>query len=79
MTKAAFGFGGSYESADTSANTQETDSRKIDLLLYAGCKKDLQGALKAVSELMNENCKQKVIKHEAIKSLTEEHMHRIHT
>lgn len=79
VTRAAFGFGGSYESADISANTQETDSLKIDLLLYAGCKKDLQGALKAVSELMNENCKQKVIKHEAIKSLTEEHMHRIHT
>ena len=79
VASAVLGFGRSDVSANTSANTQETDSRKIDLLLYAGCKKDLQGALKAVSELMKENCKQKVIEHEAIKRLTQEHMHRIHT
>ena len=79
VASAAFGFGGRNESANTSVNTQETDNRKIDLLLYAGCKKDLQGALKAVSDLMKENCKQTVIEHEAIKSLTQEHMHRIHT
>ena len=71
----AFGFGG----GDESTNTQEADSRKIDLLVYAGCEQDLQGALKAVSDLMKENCKQQVIEHEAIRRLTEEHMKRIHT
>jgi len=72
------GFGSSDDSTDISTGTQEADSRKVDLLVFAGCKEDLQGALKAVSELMKENCKQKEINHEAISSLTKEHMHRIH-
>ena len=75
----ALGFGSSEESTALPESSQEADNKTIDLTIIAGCKRDLHEALKAVNEMMKENCKQKVIEHEAIASLTQEHMHRIHT
>lgn len=74
-----FGFGGNDESATEPRGFQGTENINLDLLVYAGCEKDLQEAIKGISELMKENCKQKIIEHETINSLTQEHLHRIHT
>ena len=73
------GFGGIEESTTSPTSSQVAENKKIDLLIFAGCERDLQGALKAVNEMMKDNCKQMVVDHEAIRSLTKDHTHRIHT
>ena len=75
----ALGFKENVESTTAPTKIQDAEDRKLELLIFAGSRRDLQGALKAVSEMMKDNCKQLVVEHEAIRSLTREHMRRIHT
>lgn len=72
------GFGSSDKSTGNTDISKEVDSKKIWLEVVAGCKRDLEEALKAVNDLLKENSKQKRIDHKAIGSLDQKHMHRLH-
>lgn len=54
-------------------------NRDIDLIIFAGCKEDLKGALKEINEIIKEKSTKKFIEHEAITSFSKEHFRRIHT
>lgn len=75
----AFGFGSSDDDTTLTVRPQELDNREIYLEVVAGCKKDVQGASKAINELMKEKCKQKVINNEEISNLTPGHLRKLHT
>ena len=72
------GFGGTEESV-SSLMSNTADDSKLHLTIIAGCERDLHQAMKAVNEVMTDNCSKKVIKNEAIKNLSEEHLYKIHT
>ena len=75
----AFGFGSSEDDTTLTVRPQELDNRDIYLEVVAGCKEDVQEALKAINELMKEKCKQKVIDNEEISNLTPGHLRKLHT
>ena len=72
------GLGGTGESSAT-PETQQADSRKLDLVIFAGCERDLHHATEAVNEVMADNFSQRIIKNEVIRNLTREDMRKIHT
>ena len=74
----ALRLGGKEERTTPPTTAREVDNRKVELLIFAGCERDLQKAREAVGGMMTENCKRQNISNEAIKSLVEDDMRRIH-
>lgn len=72
------GLGGTEESS-TTPETQQADSRMLDLVIFAGCERDLHQAKEAVKVLMTDNSTQRIIKNEVIRNLSKEDMGKIHT
>ena len=72
------GLGGTEESS-TTPETQQADSRMLDLVIFAGCERDLHQAKEAVKVLMTDNSSQRIIKNEVIRNLSKEDMGKIHT
>ena len=72
------GLGGTGESS-TPPETQQADNRKLDLIIFAHCERDLLQATKAVKELMADNFSKRIIKNEVIRNLSKEDMRKIHT
>lgn len=70
---------GEKEESSTTPDTQQTDSRKLDLVIFAGCERDLHQATEAVKEVMADNFSQRIIRNEVIRNLSEEDMRKIHT
>ena len=52
---------------------------KMSLEVFAGSRTDLEGACKAINNMMNEHCKRQVINNDTIKVLSEDQLRRIHT
>ena len=50
----------------------------MDLVIFAGCEKDLQKARCKVSEILEQTCTHYEVKREAIKNLNEDDMRKIH-
>ncbi|XP_078364642.1 protein mono-ADP-ribosyltransferase PARP14-like isoform X2 [Oculina patagonica] len=73
------GFGDSEKDVSSSMNRPNDSNKEIDLVIFAGCKEDLQGAIKEINEVIKEKSTKKVIEHEAIASFSKEHFRRIHT
>ena len=72
------GLGGTEESS-TTPETQQADSRMLDLVIFAGCERDIHQAKEAVKLLMADNSSQRIIKNEVIRNLSKEDMRKIHT
>lgn len=72
------GIGGN-EASSATPDVQTVDETKLNLDIYAGNESDLQQASTAVNDLMSENSGQQVITNEVIRSLTKEHLTKIHT
>ena len=54
-------------------------SVKMSLEVFAGSGTDLEGAIKAISNMMNEHSKRQVINNDTIKVLSEDQIRRMHT
>ena len=67
------------EASPATPDVQNFDDKKLNLDIYAGNESDLQQASTAVNDLMSENSGQQVITNEVIRSLTKEHLTKIHT
>ena len=72
------GLGGTGESS-TTPEIQQPDSRLLDLVIFAGCERDLHQAKEAVKTLMADNSSQRIIKNDVIRNLSKEDMRKIHT
>lgn len=72
------GLGGTGESS-TNPEIQQADNRKLDLVIFAGCERDLHQATEAVKEVMADNFSQRIIKNEVIRNLSKEDIRKIHT
>ena len=68
------GFGDS----DNPTLTEGYD-KAFDLIIFAGSKGDLQRTVEEINEVMKEKSEKGIIENEAITSLSEEHLRRIHT
>lgn len=78
-TMAGFiGIGGN-EASSATPDVQNVGDTNLNLDIYAGSESDLQQASTAVNVLMAENSGQQVIRNEVIRSLTKEHLTKIHT
>ena len=64
---------------NTTPETQKADSKKLDLVIFAGCERDLHQATEAVKEVMADNFSQRIVKNEIIRNLSEDDMRKIHT
>ena len=74
-----FGFG-DLEKGDTSTKDPENDySKKIELVIFAECKEDIEGAVNDINEITKENSTNKLIENEAIMTFSKEHLRRMHT
>lgn len=71
------GLGGTRESS-TTPEPQQANSRMLDLVIFAGCERDLHQATEAVKEVMADNSSQRIIKNEVIRNLSKEDMRKIH-
>lgn len=60
-------------------SSQSDYNRMIHLVIFAGCKEDIQEAIRRISEIMKENSTMQVIEHEAITMFSKENLRRIHT
>ena len=73
------GFGDS-DKDDQAVKTPLNDYIKdIDLVIFAGCKEDLKGAINEIDEAMKEKSTKQVIENKAIQLLSQGHLRRIHT
>ena len=67
------------EESSTTPESQQAESRMLDLVIYAGCERDLRQATEAVKEVMADNSSQRILKNEVIRNLSKEDMRKIHT
>ena len=68
------------EKEDRSSESPPNDYNKdVDLVIFAGSKEDLNGAINDINEAMKENSTKQVIKNEAIQLLSQRHVRIIHT
>lgn len=72
------GTGGNEASTNSSPNAQIFDDKRVDLIIFAGSKSELNKTKKAVSKMMREKCKLQQIENEVVKRMTEEDMKKIH-
>ena len=73
------GFGEFEKDAPSPITPLNDYSKDIDLVIFAGCKEDLKGAIKEINEVIKEKLTKKDIEHEAIASFSKEQFRRIHT
>ena len=74
------GFGDSEKKTSSpSAILTEDYDKAFDLIIFAGNKGDLQRTVEEINEVMKEKSEKRIIENEAITSLSEEHLRRIHT
>lgn len=73
------GLGDSEKKASSPAAALNDYDKTFDLLIFAGCKENLQGAVKEINEVMKDKSTKDSIENEAIFNLSTEHLRRIHT
>ena len=73
------GLGDSEKKAPSEVAALGDYGKKFDLIVFAGCKDDLQIALNEINSIMKEKSTMKAIEKETITNLSAEHFRRIHT
>ena len=73
------GFGDSDKYAPTEKISRNEHNKDIDLLIFAGSKEDLNGAMDEINDVMKANSTKKPIEDDAIRFFSQGHLRRIHT
>lgn len=73
------GFGNSDKDVPTEKSPLNAYNKDIDLVIFAGSKGDLQGALNDINEVIKEKSTTQVIENEAIRFFSKGHFRKIHT
>ena len=73
------GFGDSDKNAPTEKKPQNDYNKDIDLVIFAGSRGDLQGAMNEINEVMKERSTKQVIENEAVRLLSKRDLRRINT
>ena len=73
------GFGDSVKDDPTPKSPLHSYNKDVVLVIFAGSKEDLQGAVSEISEVMKEKSTKQVIENEAIQLFSQGHVRRIHT
>jgi len=73
------GFGDSDKNLPTETKPLTDFNKDIDLVIFAGSRGDLQGAMNDINDAMKEKSTKNVIENEAIKSFSKGHIRKINT
>ena len=73
------GFTDSDKDAPTDKSPLNDYNKDIDLVIFAGSKEDLRGAMTEISDLMKEKSAKKPIEDDAIRFFSQGHLRKIHT
>lgn len=73
------GFGDSNKDTPTEKIPVNDYNKDIELVIFAGSRGDLQGAIREINEVMKENSTKKIIENEAIRLFSKGHLRKINT